>query len=442
MRIGLGLFIGNSQKAGPPADVTAPTVVTFTVTTPSSALAIPITAFTASEAGVYFIVTESSTPPAVDAAGWNLTAPTTYTVADLGAYTLYPWVKDAAGNISSVFGSPRAVSVVYDVDFTGMSNGALPAPLNGSTWAIASGKAINSPTYGSELLTDPSLEATYTAGKCNTLTKGGSPTLAESADVHAGSKAQEFTGTINNDSLEFPTFGGATGKWLQFSGWGKRTAGTGGRSRILKAINGFPGGFIRQRTIKDAAYTQKIMVFKAYSATVEVYPAACGITPFDTVIVDDFSMKEIPAAEMYATRSYPSADAITRVYIDQTGNNGTVGIVARLGSTSNPQNYILVGIDTMGDSSTGVELTYLSMAKVVAGTLTVLIAPTSLGALVVNGDYIEVVCSGTSVSMFYNGVQKGTTQTVSDAGIVSNTIFGFFGAGGSVVNRFFLGAAA
>jgi hypothetical protein len=93
-------------------DTTAPSVSTFTATSPSTSLNIPITAFTASEAGVYFIITESSTPPAVDAAGWNLTAQTTYTVSANGTYTLYPWVKDASDNISSVYGSPATVVVI------------------------------------------------------------------------------------------------------------------------------------------------------------------------------------------------------------------------------------------------------------------------------------------------------------------------------------------
>lgn len=94
------------------ADTEAPSVSTFTATSPSTSLDIPITAFTASEEGVSFIITESSTPPEVDAAGWSETAPETYTVAEDDTYTLYPWVKDAAGNVSAEFDTP--VSVVVD----------------------------------------------------------------------------------------------------------------------------------------------------------------------------------------------------------------------------------------------------------------------------------------------------------------------------------------
>ena len=97
----------------PPPDTTAPTVNTFTATSPSTSLNIPITAFTASDgAGVTgYLISESSTPPSAGAAGWSGAAPTTYPVGSDGSYTLYPWAKDAAGNVSAVFGAPRTVTV-------------------------------------------------------------------------------------------------------------------------------------------------------------------------------------------------------------------------------------------------------------------------------------------------------------------------------------------
>jgi len=95
-------------------DSIAPTVDSFAATSPSLSLGVPITAFTASDnIGVTgYKITTSATPPARNAAGWSSVAPTTYTVSAEGNYTLYPWAKDAAGNVSAVFGSP--VSVVVD----------------------------------------------------------------------------------------------------------------------------------------------------------------------------------------------------------------------------------------------------------------------------------------------------------------------------------------
>ncbi len=96
-------------------DTVLPIVDTFTVTSPTVSLDIAITAFTASDAGGVngYMITQSSTPPAANDAGWSGTPPGTYTVGGGGSYTLYPWARDTAGNVSTVFGSPRVVSVCY-----------------------------------------------------------------------------------------------------------------------------------------------------------------------------------------------------------------------------------------------------------------------------------------------------------------------------------------
>jgi hypothetical protein len=94
-------------------DTTAPTVTAFTVPSLSTSLNIMITAFTASDqltvAG--YKITESATPPSAGAAGWTASAPTTYTVSADGVHMLYPWAKDAAGNVSALFSSPASVAV-------------------------------------------------------------------------------------------------------------------------------------------------------------------------------------------------------------------------------------------------------------------------------------------------------------------------------------------
>ncbi len=94
-------------------DAAAPTVTAFTATTPTNNLNIPITIFTASDVvGVTgYKITESATPPSAGGGGWTGIAPTAYTVGSAGTYTLYPWAKDAVGNVSSVYGSPQTVEV-------------------------------------------------------------------------------------------------------------------------------------------------------------------------------------------------------------------------------------------------------------------------------------------------------------------------------------------
>lgn len=90
-----------------------PIVTSFAATTPSNSIDVPITSFTANgdEGVTGYLITEYATPPEADSPGWSATAPTVYTVASGGNYTLYPWVKDDAGQISAVYGTPAAVTV-------------------------------------------------------------------------------------------------------------------------------------------------------------------------------------------------------------------------------------------------------------------------------------------------------------------------------------------
>lgn len=84
------------------SDTTDPTVTAFTIPATSNSLTVPITTFTATDdtAVTGYMLTESSSAPASDAAGWEATAPEDYAFTTEGTKTLYAWAKDAAGNVS------------------------------------------------------------------------------------------------------------------------------------------------------------------------------------------------------------------------------------------------------------------------------------------------------------------------------------------------------
>uniref|UniRef100_C6E630 Fibronectin type III domain protein n=1 Tax=Geobacter sp. (strain M21) TaxID=443144 RepID=C6E630_GEOSM len=95
-------------------DTTKPVVSAgFAATTPALATSIPVTSFAATDnTGVTgYMITTSATAPLATDAGWLAGAPTSYTVASDGSYTLYPWAKDAAGNVSLLYASPVTVLV-------------------------------------------------------------------------------------------------------------------------------------------------------------------------------------------------------------------------------------------------------------------------------------------------------------------------------------------
>lgn len=111
----------------PIVDIIVPIVTAFSVTTPTVSLDVEITEFTATDAmGVTgYLITENSTPPVSNDAGWEETVPATYVADAEGTITLYPWAKDEAGNVSEVFGSPREVVVNVPSTMAGYAMGVL-----------------------------------------------------------------------------------------------------------------------------------------------------------------------------------------------------------------------------------------------------------------------------------------------------------------------------
>ena len=93
----------NSVVPSAPADITSPIISSFLVPTSSTSLTVPITSLVGSDnTGVSgYLLTLTSTVPSSSATGWTTTAPTSYSFSSAGTNTLYAWVKDAAGNVSS-----------------------------------------------------------------------------------------------------------------------------------------------------------------------------------------------------------------------------------------------------------------------------------------------------------------------------------------------------
>lgn len=94
-------------------DPAIPTVDAFSAPPTSTSRNIPITAFSASDDVnvTGFMITVSPVPPAYGEAGWLASAPSVYEVSADGIHTLYPWVKDADGNVSSVSSFQAIVTV-------------------------------------------------------------------------------------------------------------------------------------------------------------------------------------------------------------------------------------------------------------------------------------------------------------------------------------------
>jgi hypothetical protein len=147
---------------------------------------------------------------------------------------------------------------------------------------------------GPNLLSDPGLEANYTAGKCDTLTEWGNPVLWQSTDVHGGYSAQQFMALAPGDDLYFdPPFQGTALKWYRGSTWAKRLAGDTGS--VYPSLYDRRTGFHQNLPITSTDWQKYEVVIQAsYNNDLYFLPVVqVGDTGFDTVIVDDCQLAEV-----------------------------------------------------------------------------------------------------------------------------------------------------
>lgn len=310
--------------------------------------------------------------------------------------------------------------IPLDIDFTALSDGTLPSVFTGGTWAIVSGKAVNTPTLQGELLANPGLEGSYTAGLAPSLSKTGSPTVSEDTSTpHGGSSAQQFIAAANGNLLQFTSPAGVADTWYQVSEYAKRTAG----ATTTTCMGVFQTGMLPETAnspfaeIVSATYI--LLKFAFYSTstnTIFTRPVQEATTPGgQTVIVDDVSLQKITRSSLYTLTNSGAKDGIWKVKPDTFTDNSLCGVVIRADSGTDPTNCIYAVIQRQPRASTSV-LIYL-MKKV--GSTTSLVMSVQTAAIVADA-WFEVRASGTTISVWYNGVQKGTNQTVSDAKLNTN----------------------
>lgn len=333
------------------------------------------------------------------------------------------------------------ITLPYTFDPSALGDGALPAPWVAPTFSISSGVVINSPSFGSELLTDGGLEANYTSGLCDTLTKGGSPTLAESADAQGGSKAQSFNGAANNEFVRFATITPTTGKWYRFVGYGKRTAGSAGQvAPRLVQTSGVPAAQTSGKAFTDAAYSIRY-VMKRAANTNAISPAAAyqSGTTYDTVLVDTFSFKQV-SSDTPALIDSKIVDHIVKTKWNWT--QGTIsGTVAK--ASADGTSFLVAYYFTQGQTG----FVHCILDQCVAGTWSNLIAdwtnsPTAgSGAEPTNAQWLTISVVGTTAQLFQNDIQVGADVTIN-AALANNTHVGIYEIGGvSQLAAFFAGAS-
>jgi hypothetical protein len=106
-----------SKSATVTIDRALPVVSAFSVPAIVNSLTVPVTTLTASDnnAVAGYLITASSTVPTVATAGWSATKPVKFQATTAGSTTLYAWVKDTAGNVSTDISNATAT---VNIDMT------------------------------------------------------------------------------------------------------------------------------------------------------------------------------------------------------------------------------------------------------------------------------------------------------------------------------------
>ena len=271
------------------------------------------------------------------------------------------------------------------------------------------------PSLGSELLTDPGLEAAYTVGKCDSLVATGTPTWTQSADVHGGSKAQQFVATAGDDRARYGIVAGTAGVWYTFTIWVKRTVGSAGTTKI--AFYTPTLGVFYGPVISSTIYTQLTMCFRL-PASEDMHAQAVWETvgAADTVIVDDGSLKANTLSSLVgASQTTPKEGTFQRPI--SVGLGYVAGFWMNWdGTTAGAEDYI----EAIADRNLGTA----RLSKCVAGTITSNLVN---GAITYVADAIlKVVRVGRVYTLYYNGTKVGNSQIISDIGIINNTGFAAF----------------
>jgi hypothetical protein len=291
------------------------------------------------------------------------------------------------------------------LDFSTMGDGAVPG-LIGSTWAIIGGKAVNTPTVGSELLTNGDMEA----GSPPTGWTGYQSTRTSDASIfHGGAKSLKNVAT-NTNSSSYQTAAMSTSEWYIIDGWMYADGTNLSYMQVIQVAS--PYTIMISKSLSASTWTRVMGTFRAIdtSNNVRGWTNILG----SIFYMDDFSLKKFSLPALFSYRMFSTQYGICKAAWNIVAGT-PAGVYMCMDNPANPTNMV-----TCLHDGTNVKL-----SKRVNGTVTDLI---STATTYVAGANVEIRrAAGTNTfQAFYNNSQVGTDQTISDATIIANRYHGMF----------------
>lgn len=256
-------------------------------------------------------------------------------------------------------------------------------PLEWSGGSISGNQLVVTPSYGSDLITNGSFasDTAWTKGTGWTI---GAGVASKAAGVD--SYLTQAIGVVNKYySLVYDVPAISAGSFLAIFG----SAGWLGKPVTAPATG-----------IENSRWCTS-------SAAIGIRATASTVGTNDNVVV-----REIDPSSIFNVLHTSTADVFAEVAFAST-NGTSAGLVLNLDDENNPQNYVIAWHDGVN----------IHLDKCVGGVLTSLINVTQ--AYSANA-YIRVAKSGTKYRLWYTNTLIGTEQTITDAGVISNTRHGIF----------------
>jgi hypothetical protein len=268
---------------------------------------------------------------------------------------------------------------------TGLGSGGSGLTLTGSTWAVSSGKAVNTPTEGAELITNGDMSS------ATGWSAGGGWAIAGDTATHTPGSA----GDLKQEVL-------TTDTWYKGAGTLTRTAG-----QVLVYFG-------------SANYFAATTSFSRTSRASSARAGAYGESDFDGTM-DDVTYKPLTLSSLFLTAPLSTANVLASVEITKSSatNGYQSGLVTNLDSAASPANFLIHYMDGAGNCKTD---------KNVAGTYSNI--GISAACTYSAGAPLVVFTDAGLIRMWYNNAAVATSpSSVADAGIINNTIHGLFSTG-------------
>lgn len=262
-----------------------------------------------------------------------------------------------------------------------------------NSWTISGNTAITTPTLGVELITNGSfaVDASWS--------KGTGWTIGAGVAAHAAGTASNLAQSVLTAE-----------KWYKAT-WDMVT----NNSNQAYAIYGANSNTRFVTVVGSQVDTNRAIT----TATAGIRAQAAALVG----TVDNVSYKEITLSDMFATVVMgKTANISANVTLpSNTTNSAQAGVVGWVNDYTSPTDFV-IGYITTSTSGHAVKL-----VKCVAGVYTELISSTVTYAAAAPVE-VRGVRSGSSlsVSLYYNGTQISTTQSITDASIIDNIQHGLF----------------